>query len=74
MGRAPAGLRRAPGRGRPWTWRELKAYLGERVARWQLPERWAVVDAVPRTSVGKFDKKVLRQQHTEGGLAVESVG
>ena len=29
-------------------------------ARWQLPERVEVIDAVPRTSVGKFDKKALR--------------
>ncbi len=29
-------------------------------ARWQLPARLEVIDAVPRTSVGKFDKKVLR--------------
>ena len=31
-------------------------------AKWQLPERIEVIDAVPRTSVGKFDKKVLRAQ------------
>jgi fatty-acyl-CoA synthase len=29
-------------------------------ARWQLPERVEIIDAVPRTAVGKFDKKVLR--------------
>jgi fatty-acyl-CoA synthase len=29
-------------------------------ARWQLPERLEVIDTVPRTSVGKFDKKALR--------------
>ncbi len=29
-------------------------------ARWQLPARVEVIDAVPRTSVGKFDKKALR--------------
>ena len=28
-----------------------------RMARWQLPERWAFIEAVPKTSVGKFDKK-----------------
>jgi fatty-acyl-CoA synthase len=31
-------------------------------ARWQLPERVEVIDAVPRTSVGKFDKKALRER------------
>ena len=29
-------------------------------ARWQLPDRIEVIDEIPRTSVGKFDKKVLR--------------
>ena len=29
-------------------------------ARWQLPDRIEVLDEIPRTSVGKFDKKVLR--------------
>ncbi|MFD8543439.1 long-chain fatty acid--CoA ligase [Streptomyces sp. NPDC059649] len=49
---------------------ELKAFLGERIARWQLPERWAVIPAVPKTSVGKFDKKVLRRQYADGELDV----
>jgi fatty-acyl-CoA synthase len=31
-------------------------------ARWQLPDRIEVVDAIPRTGVGKFDKKVLRER------------
>lgn len=51
-------------------WPELRSFLGERVARWQLPERWAPVPAVPKTSVGKFDKKVLRRQYAEGALKV----
>jgi fatty-acyl-CoA synthase len=29
-------------------------------AHWQLPDRVEVIEAVPRTSVGKFDKKALR--------------
>ncbi|WKU46003.1 long-chain fatty acid--CoA ligase [Streptomyces sp. VNUA116] len=48
----------------------LRAFLGERVARWQLPERWASVVTVPKTSVGKFDKKVLRKQYADGELEV----
>ncbi len=53
---------------------ELKAFLGERIARWQLPERWAVIPVVPKTSVGKFDKKVLRRQYAEGELDVTLLG
>jgi fatty-acyl-CoA synthase len=49
---------------------ELRAFLGDRVAKWQLPERWSFVEEVPKTSVGKFDKKVLRSRHSEGGLTV----
>jgi fatty-acyl-CoA synthase len=35
-----------------------------------MPERWAFIDAVPKTSVGKFDKKVLRARHADGDLDV----
>jgi len=52
---------------------ELVEYLNGRVARWWLPERWAFVDAVPKTSVGKFDKKVLRADHAQEKLKVETV-
>jgi fatty-acyl-CoA synthase len=51
----------------------LCEFLGERVARWQLPERWTFIAEVPKTSVGKFDKKVLRAQHAAGELDVESL-
>ena len=36
----------------------LREWLTARVARWWLPERWAFIDEIPKTSVGKFDKKV----------------
>jgi fatty-acyl-CoA synthase len=48
----------------------LRTFLAERVARWQLPERWAVIPSVPKTSVGKFDKKVIRRQYADGELNV----
>ncbi|MEU5433960.1 long-chain fatty acid--CoA ligase [Streptomyces sp. NPDC020719] len=48
----------------------LKAFLGESIAKWQLPERWTIVTAVPKTSVGKFDKKVIRKQFADGELDV----
>jgi fatty-acyl-CoA synthase len=49
---------------------ELRAFLDGRVAKWWRPERWAFVDQIPRTGVGKYDKKVLRAQHAEGQLDV----
>jgi fatty-acyl-CoA synthase len=49
---------------------ELARYLATKVAKWQVPERWSFIDEVPKTSVGKFDKKVLRARHQKGDLAV----
>jgi fatty-acyl-CoA synthase len=50
---------------------ELRAFLADRVAKWWLPERWAFIESVPKTSVGKFDKKVLRVLYAEDELNVE---
>jgi fatty-acyl-CoA synthase len=47
---------------------ELQAYLAERVARFWVPDRVVFIDEVPKTSVGKFDKKVLRRMYAEGQL------
>jgi fatty-acyl-CoA synthase len=49
---------------------ELRDFLAERVAKWWLPERWTFLEAIPKTSVGKFDKKVLRAKYAEGELEV----
>jgi fatty-acyl-CoA synthase len=53
---------------------DLKAFLEARVARWWLPERWTFIEQVPKTSVGKFDKKVLRARFAQGDLTVAEVG
>jgi fatty-acyl-CoA synthase len=53
---------------------DLQAFLAGKVAKWQVPERWAFIDEVPKTSVGKFDKKVLRARHTDHELTVEELG
>jgi fatty-acyl-CoA synthase len=47
---------------------QLRDFLAGKVARWWLPERWAVVSEVPKTSVGKYDKKVLRAMYSDGRL------
>ena len=52
---------------------ELVEHLRSRVVKWWLPERWAFIDAVPKTSVGKFDKKVLRSEYEKGALTVVEV-
>jgi fatty-acyl-CoA synthase len=58
----------------PVTPGDLRAYLGERVPRWQLPERWAFIAEVPKTSVGKFQKTTLRDQYAAGTLDVTTLG
>jgi fatty-acyl-CoA synthase len=55
------------------TARELREHLGRSFARWQLPERWAFVAEVPKTSVGKFDKKLVRAEYAVGALDVEEL-
>ena len=47
---------------------QLRDFLAARVARWWLPERWAFIEEVPKTSVGKLDKKVLRSRYAKGEI------
>jgi fatty-acyl-CoA synthase len=58
----------------PVTPDELRAYLAERIPRWQLPERWTFIDEVPKTSVGKFQKTALRDRYASGDLDVTTLG
>jgi acyl-CoA synthetase (AMP-forming)/AMP-acid ligase II len=44
---------------------ELLEFLSTRVAKWQLPDEVVFIESVPKTSVGKFDKKVLREQYKD---------
>jgi len=46
--------------GQTLTLDDLRAFLADRVAKWWLPDDLVVVDEVAKTSVGKYDKKVLR--------------
>jgi fatty-acyl-CoA synthase len=59
--------------GQSITANDLRDYLATSVARWQLPERWAFIEQVPKTSVGKFDKKRVRAQYADGSLDVSQV-
>ncbi len=53
---------------------ELLEHLRGRVAKWWLPDEFAFIEEIPKTSVGKFDKKVLRaalaEQTLEGRVRV----
>jgi fatty-acyl-CoA synthase len=44
---------------------ELRAFLGEHFAKWQIPDDWAFVEAIPRTSTGKFLKTKLREDFSD---------
>ena len=50
---------------------ELAGFLEGKVAHWQVPENWAFVKEIPKTTVGKFDKKLLRARHAAGELDVQ---
>lgn len=52
---------------------ELRTFLADKVVRWWLPERWTFVDEIPRTSVGKYDKKSIRSRHAENAYRVTEV-
>jgi fatty-acyl-CoA synthase len=47
---------------------ELVEHLRGRVAKWWLPDEFAFIEEIPKTSVGKFDKKVLRARLGEDAL------
>ncbi len=53
--------------------KQLVAFLSDRVAKWWLPKQVAIVAEIPKTSVGKFDKKVLRKAFADGELNLFSV-
>jgi len=50
--------------------KDLRDFLGDKVVRWWLPERWAFIEEVPLTSVGKFDKKTIRARYAEDAYDV----
>ena len=69
VGRAAAGRRGAPG-GSAVTAADLRDFLGGKMPRWQLPERWAFIAEVPKTSVGKFAKTRIREAYARGDYEV----
>ncbi|MEB3022814.1 long-chain fatty acid--CoA ligase [[Mycobacterium] crassicus] len=47
---------------------DLRAFLAERFAKWWIPDSFLIVDTIPKTSVGKFNKKELRALYSENGM------
>jgi fatty-acyl-CoA synthase len=52
---------------------KLRDFMTERIPRWQLPERWCFIDEVPKTSVGKFSKRQMREAYQRGDYKIVEV-
>ncbi len=44
---------------------EIRNHLSKKFAKWQLPDIVEFVDSIPKTSVGKINKKVIREEHKD---------
>ena len=44
---------------------ELRDHLSQHYAKWQVPDRFEFIDAIPRTATGKFKKTALREQFVD---------
>ena len=58
----PVAVLVAADRDDPPTLEQVRTFLVDRVAKWWLPDAIEIVDEIPKTSVGKLDKKVMRAQ------------
>ena len=54
-----------PKNGAAPTLESVRQFLSSHVAKWWLPDELVIVEEIPKTSVGKLDKKVLRDQLSE---------
>jgi acyl-CoA synthetase (AMP-forming)/AMP-acid ligase II len=52
---------------------KLRSFLAEQIPRWQLPERWCFIAEVPKTSVGKFSKRQMREAYQRGDYEIVEV-
>ncbi|CAJ0895725.1 long-chain-fatty-acid--CoA ligase [Ralstonia flatus] len=51
--------------GQEATLEQLHAHLARAFAKWQLPDQILFVESIPKTSVGKYDKKRMRAEHAQ---------
>lgn len=52
---------------------QLADFLRDKVARWWVPERWTCLNEIPRTTVGKIDKKVIRAAYERGEYEINTL-
>ena len=43
--------------------KDILDFLNEKIAKWWMPDKVIFIDQLPKTSVGKFDKKLLRKNY-----------
>ncbi len=53
----------------PLSTNELMAFLAKDFVKYQIPEQYVFIKEVPKTSVGKFNKKEIRRLYSQGKLA-----
>ena len=57
--------------GQSVTEEELRTFLKDKVkASWWVPDHFAFLDQIPKTSVGKFSKKELREMVSSGKIRI----
>ena len=44
---------------------DIHEHLSKKYAKWQLPDKVLFVDEIAKTTVGKLDKKVMREQYKD---------
>jgi len=58
-----------PKEGKTITTDELKQFLADKFAKFWIPEGYEIISAIPKTSVGKFQKSALRDQYNRDHLS-----
>ncbi|MBB5936237.1 long-chain-fatty-acid--CoA ligase [Streptomyces zagrosensis] len=61
-------------RGRAIDLEEVLDFLVQHIDAWMAPERWTIMPAIPKTSVGKHDKRRIQLQYAQGQLDVVHLG
>lgn len=65
----PLAIVRWEGAGEP-EYRRFRSILSETMAKFMVPEYWAHIPSLPKTSVGKIDKKLLRDYVANGRIEI----
>jgi len=52
-----------PKEGKTVSSEELKEFLAGKFAKFWIPEGYAIIESIPKTSVGKFKKSALRDKY-----------